>query len=110
MPDDIIEINVYEENNVVIKSQKIEIKMIGNYEDKLYTTKDVKNNNKFSINTTMLKNMIESTIYFASKDESKPILTGNLFQLKNDNLNIVAIDEYRVALKMAKVNSNCKNM
>ena len=48
---------------------------------------------------SLLRNMIEQTIYAVSLDETKPIFTGELIEMADDVLNIVALDNYRMALR-----------
>ena len=50
-----------------------------------------------------LKRSILQTEFATSIDESKLALTGILFELKDGNLNMVALDGYRVALKQNKM-------
>ena len=46
---------------------------------------------------TMLKSMIEGTIFAVSASESRPIYTGILFEIGEHDLTLVAIDGYRMA-------------
>ena len=43
-----------------------------------------------------LRNMIKKTIFAVSNEENRPIFTGCLFETKNNKLNIVAIDGFRM--------------
>ena len=60
----------------------------------------------FRISQKLIKNMIKSTIFAIAQDETRPILTGVLFEVKNGNLNLVALDGYRVALRRESINSD----
>ena len=46
-----------------------------------------------------LKNMIRKTIFAVSSDENRPIFSGCLFEIKENKLNVVAIDGFRLALR-----------
>ena len=46
----------------------------------------------------ILKEMIRKTSFAASVDESKGVITGILIELLNDEINMVAIDGYRMAI------------
>ena len=50
-----------------------------------------------------LKNMIEKTIFATAQTDIKPILTGLYFDVKDGILNIVAIDNYRMAMRREKL-------
>ena len=43
--------------------------------------------------------MIRKTIFAVSTEESRPIFTGCLFEIKNNKLNVVAVDGFRLAWK-----------
>lgn len=64
------------------------------------------NENKiFTIPQGILKNMIKSTIFAIAQDETRPILTGILFEIKDNRINLVALDGYRVALRKENIDS-----
>ncbi len=47
----------------------------------------------------LLKNMIKGTSFAIAQDEARPILQGILFEVKNRELNLVALDGYRLAVR-----------
>lgn len=53
----------------------------------------------FSVKQTVLRSMINQTSYAASLNESKPVLTGELFDIENGSFNMVAIDGFRLAIR-----------
>ena len=54
---------------------------------------------KISVKQNILKNMIKGTSFAIAQDETRPILQGILFEVKNKNLNLVALDGYRLAIR-----------
>jgi len=52
-----------------------------------------------SVPQNMLKQMISETKFAISDDESRPIHTGSLFEMKDQTLTIVSVDGYRLALR-----------
>ncbi|MDE7364761.1 MAG: DNA polymerase III subunit beta [Ruminococcus sp.] len=60
----------------------------------------------FHISQAKLKTMINMTSYAVSQNESKPIFTGELFDIANSKLTIVAIDGFRLAIKSEDVGTN----
>ena len=61
--------------------------------------------NTVKINANRFKEMLERTIKFVSKDEGKPVLTGQLLEIEKNKLNIVAIDGFRVANQIEKIDN-----
>ncbi len=51
----------------------------------------------------LLSRMIRQTIFAVSDNESRPVYTGSLFEVKDDTLVIVSVDGYRLALRREKV-------
>lgn len=51
------------------------------------------------IHQNKLKNMISQTIFAVSDNESRPIHTGALFEAEDNNLTMVTVDGYRLALR-----------
>ena len=55
--------------------------------------------NSIEIDQNVLKNMIRRTIFATSTEESRPIFTGCLFEIENNQLSLVAVDGFRLALR-----------
>ena len=57
----------------------------------------------------LLKNMIKGTSFAIAQDEARPILQGILFEVKNKELNLVALDGYRLAVRseLLDVDGDC---
>ncbi|MGL4742178.1 MAG: DNA polymerase III subunit beta [Sarcina sp.] len=53
----------------------------------------------FCIPQGLLKNMIKGTSFATAQDETRPILQGILFEVRDSKLNLVALDGYRLALR-----------
>lgn len=54
--------------------------------------------NTMTIPTSMMRELIEKTIYAVSQDDKKPAHTGELFVIEPGILTIVALDGYRLAI------------
>ena len=48
-----------------------------------------------------LKNVIRQTIFSIAADESKPVLTGELLEIKENTFSFVSVDGYRISYKKA---------
>ncbi|MBR4628483.1 MAG: DNA polymerase III subunit beta [Ruminococcus sp.] len=53
----------------------------------------------FTVKQTLIRSMINQTSYAASMNESKPVLTGELFDISDGTFNLVAIDGFRLAIR-----------
>ena len=54
---------------------------------------------KVEVPQNLLKNMIKGTSFAIAQDEVRPILQGILFEVKDKQLNLVALDGYRLAIR-----------
>jgi len=54
---------------------------------------------RYTIKATALRDLIRQTIFSVSLDQGKKILTGELLDIKNNLLQFVAIDMFRIAYK-----------
>ncbi len=60
--------------------------------------------NSIEIDQNVLKNMIRRTIFAVSTEESRPIFTGCLFEVENNQLTLVSVDGFRLALRSIYLN------
>lgn len=100
------------DTNVVIKCMNSEFSIIGLSADEFPSIKNIEENPDYiTFDKTILKEMIRKTSFAASVDESKGVITGILIELLNDEINMVAIDGYRMAItREAMVNLEEKNV
>ena len=61
---------------------------------------------KVKVGQTDFKEIISKVIYAASVDDTRPILRGILFELKDGKLNLVALDGYRLSKASCNVSYN----
>ena len=99
LPNDKIDISTLENNSLEIICQRSEFNLNYMNSDDFPSTPYVDENMIFKISQKILKNMIKGTIFAIAQDETRPILTGVLFEIKDNKLNLVALDGFRLALK-----------
>lgn len=61
-----------------------------------------------TVKSDTLAEMIRQTIFAVAVSDNKPILTGECFTVKNNVLEIAAIDGYRLAVRKEIIDSNYK--
>ena len=62
--------------------------------------------NFFTLPQSLLKDMINQTIYAVAVIDTKPILMGELFDISGGIFNLVAIDGYRLAIRTEKMDTD----
>jgi len=99
LPDDkTINITSKKNNTITVESDKIVFKIVGLPKDEFPQTPNFKNKDSISLPQEFLKNMISMTIFAVSHDETRYVLNGTLFILRNKTLKLVATDGRRLAV------------
>ena len=65
----------------------------------------ISDNRSIEIDCEMLKSMVEQTIFAVSTSETRPVHTGILFEIEDENLRLIAVDGYRLAIRNEKINN-----
>lgn len=99
LPNSLIEIKTLDNNSIEIICEKSKFNLIHMDPEEFPSLPKINENIIFSVSQKMLKNMIKSTIFAIAQEETRPILTGILFEVKENKLNLVALDGYRLALR-----------
>jgi len=99
MPTEEIEIDISENYTVTITGGATQYTISAISSEEYPDIPDIDDNESFSINQSVLKNMINQTIFAVATNDTKPILTGELFEIENNFFNLVAIDGYRLAVR-----------
>ena len=112
MPDGIVSFTAQDNNNVHIKCGKSEVNFVGVSAEDFPELSAVDTINEISIPQKILKNMINQCIFAVSDNDIRPIYTGILFEIEEDELTLVAVDGYRLAKRREKIEAgrmeNCK--
>lgn len=100
LPEGDVTISVNPSNFITkIKSGSSEFNIQGISPDEFPAAPILDEKFRFSVTQNMLKRLIRKTISFVSQNEGKkPVLTGALFEIKNNFLNVVASDGHRLAV------------
>ncbi|HEY5562249.1 MAG TPA: DNA polymerase III subunit beta [Clostridiaceae bacterium] len=110
LPNDTIMISTSESNLIEIICQKSKFNLVFMNPDEFPTLPKINENIILNIPQIILKNMIKGTIFAIAQEETRPILQGVLFELKDNKLNLVALDGYRLALRKENIeNANTIN-
>lgn len=105
LPDAPIEIEIQENNTVNINCGNSKFKIIGQSSVEYPQLPKLLDEIAVDIPKDLLKVMIRQTVFATAQDETRPILTGALFEIKEGEAALVALDGYRLALK--NININC---
>ena len=99
LPDTEIHITLNENNLLVIECEGSLYKLATMNPDEFPELPKIEIENSIELEQNNLKDMIRKTIFAVSTEENKPIFTGCLFEIKNNKVNVVAVDGFRLAWK-----------
>ncbi|MGL4607630.1 MAG: DNA polymerase III subunit beta [Eubacteriaceae bacterium] len=63
----------------------------------------------FSIEASVLKELIRGTLFSVATNENIPVLTGVKIEIEEDNIRLIALDGYRLALSSGKIKNSIEN-
>lgn len=108
MPDDIITLSANENLVVHLRCGDADFDISGLPADDYPELPSVENGSTLLIPRKTLRAMIEETAFAVSTNESRPIHTGALFEITDDNLTIVAVDGFRLAIRRETIQNTCQ--
>ena len=106
LPDTEINISLNEKNLLVIECEGSLYKLATMNPEEFPELPQITIENSIEIEQNTLKEMIRKTIFAVSSEENRPIFTGCLFEIKNNKLNVVAVDGFRLAWKSKFLQNN----
>lgn len=109
LPQEIVTIETDERNATFITSGNASYQIIGLSATEYPDLPKFEETDKIVIKGGLLRDMLRQTIYAVSDNNSKPIYTGSLFEIKDKVLTIVAIDGYRMAIRKETIDSDSNN-
>ena len=97
LPDGLVMLECDDRFNATIVCGKTEVNVTGYDPEDFPALPEVNSLRSVSIPETLLKDMINQTIFAVSTSETRPLYTGILFEVTEDELTLVAVDGYRLA-------------
>ncbi|MCQ5129446.1 DNA polymerase III subunit beta [Butyricicoccus faecihominis] len=105
LPTDAVYLETDDKLLTTIKCGRSVFNLIATEADEYPALAEVSNDTGFTLPQAILKSMIAQTIFSVSDNESKPIHTGCLFELEPGQLNVVAVDGYRLSVRRERIDS-----
>lgn len=100
LPTNEVKIDVKDGLQTLIKSGKSEFKLIGSNPDDYPVLPEIKDEHSFSLPSNLMKSIIRETVFAVSQQETRPILTGVLWEAIEGRLSCVATDSHRLARRL----------
>ena len=105
LPDTNITISINDNNLLVIECEGSLYKLATMDPEEFPQLPEINVENSIELEQNTIKDMIRKTIFAISTEENRPVFTGCLFEVKNNKLNVVAVDGFRLAWKSKVLNT-----
>jgi len=105
MPGEEISIEAKENNETVCKSGKARFSIMGMPGEEFPVMPGMERENGYTVSAGEFREMIRQTIFSVATEDSKPVLTGELLQHRDNALNIVAVDGFRISYRRMEMPS-----
>ncbi len=106
LPDEEIEVQISDDLSAKIISGKSNFELMGINADEFPSLPEVDGENFLELPVSCIKSMIKQTIFAVSENDSKPVHTGTLFDIKDKILTLVSVDGYRLAIRKEPIKEN----
>jgi DNA polymerase-3 subunit beta len=109
LPEDDVVIAVNDHFQTHIQSGKSEFHVLGLDASEYPLLPELKEEYRFDLPADVLKSIIRETVFAVSASESRPVLTGVHWQIKNQELICIATDSHRLAKRMIKLDNEIED-
>lgn len=99
LPSEDVSLTVLENLNVTIKSGFSEFSLVGINAEEFPEIPEIENSDCIEIPCHTAKSMIKQTLFAIAENDAKPVHTGTLFDVKENELKLVSVDGYRMAIR-----------
>jgi DNA polymerase-3 subunit beta len=105
LPDEEVQIETDSENNLYINCLNSKFKIKGYSPVDFPKLPEFEEDNSIEISQELFKDMIKQTVFSTSIDPTKPTLMGELLEIEENSINLVAMDGYRLSVRKSFINT-----
>ena len=103
LPSDSVTIEIKENLVASIKSGMSEFSITGINAEEFPEIPEIENPDTIELFCKEAKSMIKQTLFAVADTDTKPVHTGTLFDIKNNEITLVSVDGYRMAIRKEKI-------
>lgn len=106
LPDNEIVIETDSNFNTIITSEKAKFNIAAKSGEDFSYLPAVEKDKFITLSQFGLKEIVRQTIFSISDNESKKIMTGELFEINHNKLKVVSLDGHRISIRSIEVDGN----
>ena len=99
LPDNDITIETDDQYKATITCEKACFQIMGQEGEEFPSLPEIEKNQSITLSQFSLKEVIRQTIFSISDNENTKLMTGELFEVKDDQLSVVSLDGHRISIR-----------
>ncbi len=103
LPENEVTIETDENLTATISCEKAEFTINGQSGDTFVFLPEVEKEQSIELSQFTLKEMIQQTLFSIADNESNKMMTGELFEIQDNKLRVVALDGHRIAIRKTEL-------
>lgn len=109
LPDSEVVIETDSNYNTKISCENSELNIPGKSGEDFTYLPYIEKKNSISLSQFTLKEIIRQTIFSIGESETNKIMTGELFEIKDNTLKVVSLDRFRVSIRNVELAASYEN-
>lgn len=110
LPDNDITIQTNNSHQAIIVCEKSKFTISGQAGDDFPLLPEIERLQSITISQFMLKEVIRQTIFSISDNENAKLMTGELFDISENNLRVVSLDGHRISIRNIELKDRYENI
>lgn len=106
LPEDIVYIESDSAMKTLIRCAKAKFNIVGKSGDDFSYLPNIEKNKPIVMSQITLRDMVRQTIFSTSDNENNKIMSGELFEVKENMLRLVSLDATRISIRNVELNEN----
>ncbi len=106
LPDNEITIETNDNYQTTITCEKAKFNIMGRSGEDFSYIPEIEKNEAVILSQFTLKELIRQTIFSISDSENNKLMTGELFEIKEDILKVVSLDGHRISIRKIELKNN----
>ncbi len=110
LPESEVTITTDENNMTTIVCEKSKFNIVGRPGDDFPALPEVEKNDPLTVSQFTLKEIVRQTIFSISESETNKMMSGELFDIKNNELRVVSLDGHRISIRKVSLKNGYRDI
>ena len=106
LPDSDVTIQTDDKFKTIITCEKAKFNIVGKSGDDFSYLPYIERNEKVTVSEFTLKEVIRQTIFSISDNDTNKLMTGELFEIRENKMKVVSLDGHRISIRNIELKDN----